>query len=99
MHGPAAPPKITGAGLPPILMLQGTLDAATPYQGALVARRLLPSARLVIVKPGGNHGQSLDFPPNTCVNGYLNRYLADGSLPGGSGLVNATCAALPAPTA
>ena len=99
VRGPAAPAKITGAGLPPILMLQGTLDAATPYQGALVARRLLPSARLVIVKPGGNHGQSLDFPPNTCVNGYLNRYLADGSLPGGSGLVNATCAALPAPTA
>ena len=70
-----------------MLMLQGTLDAATPYQGALVARRLLPTARLVVVEGGGNHGQSLADPPNTCVNGYLNRYLADGSLPAGPGLV------------
>jgi pimeloyl-ACP methyl ester carboxylesterase len=99
VQGPAKPLHIKGAGLPPVLMLQGTLDAATPYQGALVARKLLPSARMVIVKSGGNHGQSLDFPPNTCVNGYLNRYLANGSLPGGAGLVNATCAALPAPSA
>jgi pimeloyl-ACP methyl ester carboxylesterase len=99
VHSPAKPLQIKGSGLPPILMLQGTLDAATPYQGALVARKLLPSARMVVVERGGNHGQSLDYPPNTCVNGYLNRYLADGSLPRGSGPVNATCAALPAPAA
>jgi pimeloyl-ACP methyl ester carboxylesterase len=99
VKGPATPPRIDGAGLPPILMLQGTLDAATPYQGALVARRLLPSARMVIVERGGNHGQSLAYPANTCVNNYLDRYLADGSLPEGSGLVNGTCAALPPPAA
>ena len=80
-------------------MLQGTLDAATPYQGALVARRLLPSARMVVVAGGGNHGQSLADPPNTCVDGYLNRYLATGALPAKAGLVNATCPALPAPRA
>ena len=73
--------QIKGVGLPPILMLQGTLDAATPYQGALAARRLLPTARMVVVKGGGNHGQSLGRPPNHCVNGYLNRYLATGALP------------------
>jgi hypothetical protein len=78
-------------------MLQGTLDAATPYAGALVARKLLPSARLVVVSGGGNHGQSLAYPPNNCVNNYLDRYLADGSLPGKPGVVNATCPALPAP--
>jgi pimeloyl-ACP methyl ester carboxylesterase len=99
VKGPAKPLAIRGAGLPPILMLQGTLDAATPYAGALVARRLLPSARMVVVEGGGNHGQSLAQPPNNCVNGYLNRYLADGSLPAGSGLVNATCPAVPAPRA
>jgi pimeloyl-ACP methyl ester carboxylesterase len=99
VKGPAKPLAIHGAGLPPILMLQGTLDAATPYAGALVARRLLPSARMVVVEGGGNHGQSLAVPPNNCVNGYLNRYLADGSLPTGSGLVNATCPAVPAPKA
>jgi pimeloyl-ACP methyl ester carboxylesterase len=97
VRGPSAPLRINGAGLPPILMLQGTLDAATPYPGAQVAHRLLPSARMVVVEGGGNHGQSLADPPNTCVNGYLNRYLATGAVPNKPGLVNATCAALPPP--
>jgi hypothetical protein len=79
-------------------MLQGTLDAATPYAGAQVAHRLLPSARMVVVEGGGNHGQSLASPPNACVDGYLNRYLGTGTVPSGPGLVNATCPALPDPT-
>jgi pimeloyl-ACP methyl ester carboxylesterase len=97
VQGPAAPESIGASGLPPILMLQGTLDAPTPYAGALVARRMLPTARMVVVTGGGNHGQSLEDPPNTCVDGYLNRYLAAGSLPANPGLVSATCPALPAP--
>jgi len=97
VRGPARPLQIRGAGLPGILMIQGTLDAATPYAGAQVAHRLLPTARMVVVQGGGNHGQSLAQPPNTCVDGYLNRYLATGALPGGPGLVNATCPALPPP--
>ena len=99
VKGPARPMHIRGAGLPPILMLQGTLDGATPYQGALVARKLLPSARMVVVEGGGNHGQSLASPPNRCVLGYLNRYLGNGELPHGSGQVSATCPAMPAPAA
>jgi pimeloyl-ACP methyl ester carboxylesterase len=91
VKGPARPLAINGAGLPGILMLQGTLDPATPYAGALAARRALPSARMVVVAGGGNHGQSLAYPPNTCVNGYLNRYLATGALPEHRGLVSATC--------
>jgi pimeloyl-ACP methyl ester carboxylesterase len=101
VHGPARPLAIRGKGLPGILMLQGTLDGATPYPGAQVAHRLLPSARMVVVEGGGNHGQSLSQvfggPPNACVNGYLNRYLATGALPQHPGQVNATCAALPPP--
>jgi pimeloyl-ACP methyl ester carboxylesterase len=97
VRGPARPMKIGHAGLPPILMLQGSLDPATPYAGALVARRHLPTARMVVVTGGGNHGQSLASPPNECVNGYLNRYLATGRLPAGSGLVSATCPASPDP--
>jgi pimeloyl-ACP methyl ester carboxylesterase len=99
VHGPAQPLRIRGAGLPGILMIQGSLDAATPYAGALAARRLLPTARMVVVQGGGNHGQSLAVPRNTCVDGYLNRYLADGSLPQGPGLVNAVCPPAPAPAA
>jgi pimeloyl-ACP methyl ester carboxylesterase len=97
IHGPARPLQIKGAGLPGILMLQGTLDPATPYAGALAARRLLPSARMVVVAGSGNHGQSLASPPNTCVNGYLNRYLATGTLPAKPGLASATCPASPPP--
>jgi pimeloyl-ACP methyl ester carboxylesterase len=99
VHGPAHPLQIRSAGLPGILMIQGTLDAATPYQGAQIAHRLLPSARMVVVKGSGNHGQSLSQPPNTCVNQYLNAYLTTGALPERPGQVNATCRALPAPSA
>jgi pimeloyl-ACP methyl ester carboxylesterase len=98
VHGAAKPLAIKGAGLPPILMIQGSLDAATPYQGAQVAHKLLPSARMVVVKGGGNHGQSLSQPPNLCVNNYLNNYLGTGALPQQPGLVNATCPALPNPS-
>jgi pimeloyl-ACP methyl ester carboxylesterase len=97
VRGPAQPLEIRGAGLPGILMIQGTLDAATPYAGALVARRALPTARMVVVAGGGNHGQSLAQPPNNCVDGYLNRYLATGALPQRTGPVNAVCPALPPP--
>ena len=89
--GPATPMRINGSGLPGILMLQGTLDAATPYSGAQDAHKLLPTARMVVVEGGGNHGQSLQQPQDSCVQGYLNNYLASGTLPAQAGLVNATC--------
>jgi pimeloyl-ACP methyl ester carboxylesterase len=98
VKAPATPFKVNGAGLPPVLMLQGTLDAATPYAGAQNAHRLLPSARMVVVEGGGNHGQSLETPANTCVQDYLNSYLATGAVPEQTGLVNATCAPAPDPT-
>jgi pimeloyl-ACP methyl ester carboxylesterase len=98
VHGPARPLAVQGAGLPPILMIQGSLDAATPYQGAQAAHKLLPSARMVVVEGGGNHGQSLSQPADLCVNNHLNAYLANGTVPHGAGLVNATCPALPDPS-
>jgi len=97
VRGPAKPLRIDGAGLPGILMLQGTLDAPTPYPGAQDAHKLLPSARMVVVEGGGNHGQSLAQPPDACVQRYLNAYLASGALPQAAGLVNATCPAVPDP--
>jgi pimeloyl-ACP methyl ester carboxylesterase len=98
VRGPAKPLQIKGAGLPGILMLQGTLDAATPYAGAQDAHKLLPSARMVVVEGSGNHGQSMEQPADTCVQNYLNAYLGTGALPQASGLVNATCPAVPTPT-
>ena len=98
MQGPAKPLQINGAGLPGILMLQGTLDAATPYAGAQDAHKLLPSARMVVVEGSGHHGQSFEQPSNPCVQGYVNAYLGTGALPEAPGLVNATCPAVPDPT-
>jgi pimeloyl-ACP methyl ester carboxylesterase len=98
VKGPANPLQIKGAGLPGILMLQGTLDPATPYAGAQDAHKLLPSARMVVVEGGGNHGQSMEQPSNSCVQRYVNAYLSTGALPQASGLVNAVCPAVPAPT-
>jgi pimeloyl-ACP methyl ester carboxylesterase len=98
VKGPAQPLKIGASGLPGILMLQGTLDAATPYAGAQVAHQALPTARMVVVEGGGNHGQSLESPPDNCVQSYLNNYLASGALPEHPGSVNATCAPAPDPT-
>ena len=85
VQGPAKPLQIKGTGLPGILMLQGTLDPATPYAGAQNAHKLLPSARMVVVEGGGNHGQSMEQPSNSCVQGYLNAYLGTGALPVGAG--------------
>jgi len=96
---PARPMTIGAPGLPGILMLQGTLDAPTPYAGALHARRALPTARMVVVSGGGDHGQAVTSPRNDCVDGYLARYLATGALPAGTGPVAATCAALAPPPA
>jgi pimeloyl-ACP methyl ester carboxylesterase len=98
VQGPAKPFQVNGAKLPPVLMLQGTLDAATPYAGAQNAHKLLPTARMVVVEGDGNHGQSLQTPPDTCVQNYLNSYLATGTVPDKPGLVNATCAPTADPT-
>lgn len=97
VHGPAKPMRIGAAGLPGILMVQGTLDPATPYAGAQNAHRQLPTARMVVLEGSGIHGQTLHSPPDSCADGYLNRYLATGALPDKPGLVNATCPALPDP--
>jgi pimeloyl-ACP methyl ester carboxylesterase len=97
VQGPAQPMKIGAKGLPGILMLQGTLDPATPYAGAQIAHSDLPTAKMVVVEGGGNHGQSLESPANSCVQNYLNNYLASGSLPTGTGAVNATCPAVAPP--
>ena len=67
------------------------------YAGAQVAHSRLPTARMVVVQGGGNHGQSLESPADGCVQGYLNRYLASGALPSQPGAVNATCAPPPDP--
>ncbi|WP_330328594.1 alpha/beta hydrolase [Streptomyces sp. NBC_00536] len=75
----ATPPvKVTGAGLPPVLMLNSTNDPATYYEAAVRAHRGLAGSRLLTVD-GGDHGQYQNH--NACVDGHVEAYLLDGALP------------------
>jgi hypothetical protein len=90
------PVNVANSKLPPVLLFQATLDAATPFPGGVKVHRLIKGSKLVVEVGGGNHGITLSG--NTCLDGYLARYLGTGALPTGHGLVNATCAKLPDPT-
>ncbi|MEU9733491.1 alpha/beta hydrolase [Streptomyces sp. NPDC048002] len=89
------PVNVANAELPPVLLLQATGDAATPYEGAVMVNRLLRGSSLVVEEGGQNHGVSLSG--NACLDGYLARYLTDGTVPRGSGEADAVCEALPDP--
>ncbi|MEU4824744.1 alpha/beta hydrolase [Actinomadura sp. NPDC023710] len=87
--------RITGRGLPPMLLFQATDDPATPYEGGLAMARALPSARLVVERGGGSH--AITFAGNTCLDDLLVGYLRGGKVPSDRGLVDRTCAKNPDP--
>ncbi|MBD0742771.1 alpha/beta hydrolase [Streptomyces sp. CBMA152] len=90
--------KITGKGLPPVLLFQATEDAATPYQGGLAMHDALPGSKLVVQNGGSFH--EILFHGNACLDDTFTSYLRDGSLPKGKGRIAKTCApeADPTPT-
>ncbi|EXG79146.1 alpha/beta hydrolase [Cryptosporangium arvum] len=89
------PIDVSNSKVESVLIFQATDDAATPYPGAEVVRRKIKNSRLVVEQDGGNHGITLSG--NACLDKYLADYLATGARPEGSGIVDATCAALPDP--
>lgn len=91
------PVDVANTELPPALLFQATGDAATPYEGAVTAHRLLHGSALVVEEGGGNHGITLSG--NSCLDERLAAYLTDGTVPRGSGKgePDAVCAALPQP--
>ncbi|MGW8743410.1 alpha/beta hydrolase [Streptomyces sp. NPDC055794] len=91
------PVDVANTDLPPALLFQATGDAATPYEGAVTAHRLLHGSALVVEEGGGNHGITLSG--NSCLDERLAAYLTDGTVPRGSGKgePDAVCAALPQP--
>jgi pimeloyl-ACP methyl ester carboxylesterase len=94
----STPVDVDGAKAPPVLMIDETLDAATPFSGSLAVRRLFPKASLLAEPGGTSHADSLNG--NTCVDDRIAAYLRDGTLPdrvAGEG-PDATCAPLPVPT-
>jgi hypothetical protein len=63
----------------PVLLLNETLDAATPYSGALAVRELFPTASLVAGVGGTSHAVSLSGI--ACTDDTIAAVLRDGSLP------------------
>ncbi len=93
--GPLRPLNVANGKLPPVLLFQATDDAATPYRGGVTVHHLLHGSSLVVEEGGGNHAVTLSG--NTCLDRYLTTYLADGSVPRGTGEADAVCPALPDP--
>jgi pimeloyl-ACP methyl ester carboxylesterase len=92
------PVDVDGSKVGGVLMIDETLDAATPFSGSLAVRKLFPKASLLAEPGGTTHADSLSG--NSCVDDTVARYLADGTLPTrktGEG-PDATCAPLPTPT-
>jgi pimeloyl-ACP methyl ester carboxylesterase len=91
-------PKIKAKGMAPALLVQSTLDAATPYPGGVEMHKLLPS-RLIAEIGGKTHANTLNG--NLCLDDKVAAYLSTGALPKnkpGSG-PDVTCKALPDPVA
>ncbi|MFE1575872.1 alpha/beta fold hydrolase [Streptomyces fradiae] len=91
------PPDVANAAVPPMLLFQATEDAATPYEGALAAHRMLAGSRLVVERGGGNHAVTLRG--NACADRVLVRYLDTGEVPRGDDGdgPDTVCPARPAP--
>jgi pimeloyl-ACP methyl ester carboxylesterase len=65
-------------GLPDVLIVQSTRDAATPYSGALELHRRLAGSRLITEKDAGSHG--VTNLVNPCVNSRVESYLLTGAV-------------------
>lgn len=73
------PVRVDGRKVGGILLINETLDAATPYPGALEVRSRFPKAVLVEGVGGSTHSGSLSGV--ACVDDTIAAYLATGELP------------------
>jgi hypothetical protein len=80
-----------------LLMVDETLDAATPYSGSLVVRKLFPNASLIALPGGTSHANS--FSGDACLDDQIALYMANGTLPPRKpgNHADTTCAPLPQP--
>ncbi|MGW4289748.1 alpha/beta hydrolase [Streptomyces sp. NPDC004673] len=68
----------THKGLPPVLIVQSTNDAATPYAGAVSLHQRFKGSRLITEKGAGSHG--VTGLVNPCINQRVDAYLLSGKL-------------------
>ncbi|MYV44807.1 alpha/beta hydrolase [Streptomyces sp. SID2888] len=76
----------TGKGLPAVLIVQSTRDAATPFPGAVELHKRFKGSRLIIEKDAGSHG--VTSLVNPCINDRVDTYL----LTGRTDAADVTCA-------
>lgn len=70
----------THKGLPPVLIVQSTRDAATPYPGAVELHKRFKGSRLITEQGAGSHG--VTGLVNPCINSRVDTYLLTGKLDG-----------------
>ncbi|MDA3624381.1 alpha/beta hydrolase [Saccharopolyspora sp. WRP15-2] len=95
---PGKPVEVDGSKVDSALLISEELDAATPFPGALEARKRFPGASLISLPGGTTHSGSLSG--NTCLDDQIADYLATGKLPPrqpGNG-PDTKCDPLPKPT-
>jgi pimeloyl-ACP methyl ester carboxylesterase len=66
----------TGKGLPAVLIVQSTRDAATPYPGAVELHKRFKGSRLITENGAGSHG--VTGLVNPCINTRVDSYLLTG---------------------
>lgn len=76
---PGTPVKVNGAKVPPILLIEETDDAATPWAGAIEVRKLFRRSVLIEGVDGTTHAGSLSGV--SCTDDKIARYLKTGALP------------------
>ncbi|HET6502743.1 MAG TPA: alpha/beta hydrolase [Amycolatopsis sp.] len=91
------PVNINGTKVASALLIDETLDAATPYEGSLEVRKLFPNSSLIAEPGGTTHADSLSG--DACVDDQVAGYLATGKLPARKpgNQADTTCAPLPDP--
>ncbi|WP_433326616.1 alpha/beta hydrolase [Spirillospora sp. CA-294931] len=90
--GPAY--KLGSKKTPNFLVVQSTLDGATPVAGGYQMHKLFPSSRLVLEEGGKTHSNTLNG--NKCLDDKVATYLDTGALPASRPGADAKCDALPA---
>ncbi|MFF4703410.1 alpha/beta hydrolase [Streptomyces sp. NPDC001288] len=68
----------THKGLPPVLIVQSTRDAATPYPGAVELHKRFRGSRLITEQGAGSHG--VTGLVNPCINSRVDTYLLTGKV-------------------
>ncbi|MEV4118630.1 alpha/beta hydrolase [Micromonospora sp. NPDC049645] len=91
------PVEVDGSKVESVLFVSGTLDALTPFEGSLEARRRFPNGSLLAEIGQTTHVNSFNGSP--CITSAIADYLATGELPRRKpgNQPDATCDAPPQP--